>query len=135
MPEETRRLNPAGMPDASKAGYAQITVSRPGPLAFVSGQVAWKADSSAVPATIGEQTKIVIENLSAALAAIEAVPSDILQMRIYATELTDETQTIVMSQLSAFLDGALPALTAVAVTALAAPDLKIEIEMTVQLPG
>lgn len=134
MTQEIRRLNPAGLPDASQLGYAQITVSRPGPLAFVSGQVASSADGDPVPSTLADQTTLVIKNLETALNSINAKPADILQMRIYVLELNDETLGAVMGQIIAFLDGALPAITGLAVSALAAPDLQIEIEMTVQLP-
>lgn len=134
MAQDILRLNPAGLPDAAQLGYAQITVSRPGPLAFVSGQVAWSPDNGPVPTALADQTALVIQNLKTALDSINASPADILQMRIYALELTDETMAIVMGQITAFLDGTLPAITGVAVSALAGPDLQLEIEMTVQMP-
>lgn len=129
------RLNPAGLPDASGLGYAQITVAQPGALAFVSGQVALSAHGEPTPPTLTGQTEMVISNLKAALGSLGATPSDILQMRIYVLDLDDEALGIIMGQITAFLNGALPALTGVAVAALAAPDLLIETEMTVQMPG
>ncbi|MBU1337077.1 MAG: RidA family protein [Devosia sp.] len=128
------RINPTTLPDAASAGYAQISVVPPGPLAFVSGQVAWRRMGGAKPGTLSEQTDTVIENLSAALEALAARPSDIVQLRIYLTDLRAETQDIVMGKLAAFLDGTLPSLTGVGVVNLAAPDLQIEIEMVVRIP-
>lgn len=60
------------------------------------------------------------------------MPHDIVQMRIYVTDLTDETLSEAMKQLTVFLNGARPSLTGVGVAKLASPDLQIEIEMVVQ---
>lgn len=135
MPSPITRMNPAALPDASKAGYSQISVVDSARLAFVSGQVAWTVEDSTTPETIGAQTTIVIANLQASLDALGACPHDIVQMRIYAVNLTPETQDIAMGQIGAFLNGAQPSLTGIGVSALAGPDLKIEIEMVVQVPA
>ncbi|WP_170766579.1 RidA family protein [Ruegeria lacuscaerulensis] len=129
------RMNPATLPDASKVGYSQISIANPGHLAFVSGQVAWDAAGSAVPATLEAQTKQVVANLSSALLAIDAGPRDIVQMRIYMTEMNDETIGIAMSQITSFLNGEKPSLTGIGVAALAGPDLQIEVEMVVRIPA
>lgn len=135
MPSALTRMNPDTLPDAGKVGYSQISITNPGRLAFVSGQVAWNTDGSAVPDTLEDQTKKIIENLGAALKAIDASTHDIVQMRVYVTELNDETMAVAMTQLSAFLDGVRPSLTGIGVAALAGPDLQIEIEMVVQVPA
>ncbi|WP_305984229.1 RidA family protein [Roseibium sp. MMSF_3544] len=126
------RLNPNSLPDAGKVGYSQISVAEAGRLAFVSGQVAWRADGGDVPASLVEQTEIVIENLRHALTEIGSTPEDIVHMRIYVTDLTPQSQEAVMPLILDFLAGALPSLTGIGVAALAAPDLKIEVEMVVQ---
>lgn len=135
MSAAIQRLNPRTLPDTSNIGYSQISIAGPGRLAFVSGQVAWRAEGGEVPGPLAAQTAVVIENLQAALSALDARPQQIVQMRVYLTELTSETQEVVMSQLVRLLDGARPSLTGVAVAALAAPDLQIEVEMVVQLPA
>ncbi|MCR8548004.1 RidA family protein [Salipiger sp. P9] len=129
------RMNPPTLPDAGRAGYSQISVAPPGRLAFVSGQVAWRRDGGAVPGTLAEQTRVVIENLGHALAALEAGPEQIVQMRAYTTDLSPETLELVMTRLGAFLAGARPSLTGVGVRSLAAPDLLLEVEMVVSVPG
>lgn len=129
------RMNPKTLPDAGKVGYSQISIAQPGRLAFVSGQVAWPAEGGAVPASLAEQTAIVVGNLKSALDALEATPDDILQMRIYATDLQPKAQETAMTQIMRFLDGAQPSMTGVGVAALAAPDLQIEVEMVVQVPA
>lgn len=127
------RMNPPVLPDAGKVGYSQISIAYPGPLAFVSGQVAWRAGGAPAPATLAEQTTIVIENLQGALNALRATTDDIIQMRIYMTDLRNETQEIAMGELMRFLDGAQPSLTGIGVAALAGADLQIEVEMVVQV--
>ena len=127
------RMNPPALPDAGNVGYSQISIAHPAPLAFVSGQVAWRADGAATPASLAEQTAIVVENLQGALDALRASSDDIVQMRIYLTDLRPETQEIAMAEILRFLDGAQPSLTGVGVTALAGPDLQIEVEMVVQV--
>ena len=127
------RMNPTALPDAGNVGYSQISIAHQAPLAFVSGQVAWRADGTAAPASLAEQTAIVVENLKGALDALQASSDDIVQMRIYMTDLTPETQEIAMTQIMRFLDGAQPSLTGVGVSALAGPDLQIEVEMVVQV--
>lgn len=133
MSANITRMNPETLPDAGNAGYSQISIVEPSRLAFVSGQVAWAREGGAAPGTLAEQTAIVIENLRGALKALDAGPHDIVQMRIYVTDLRSETQEIAMGQIAAFLDGAQPSLTGIGVTALAAPDLQIEVEMVVQV--
>jgi len=127
------RLNPSSLPDAGKVGYSQISVADG--FAFVSGQVSWRAKEGAVPGSLSEQTAIVVQNLDGALSALKTTPDHIVQMRIYMTDLNDETQQIAMTKILRFLNGAQPSLTAVGVAALAAPDLQIEVEMIVRVPG
>ncbi len=128
------RMNPDVLPDAGKVGYSQISIPAPGRLAFVSGQVAWRAGGGTVPDTLSGQTAVTIDNLRSALSVLGCRPEDIVQMRIYLTDLQPETQDIVMSQIKEFLNGSQPSLTGVGVSALATPELQIEIEMVVRVP-
>ncbi|KIC49303.1 RidA family protein [Tateyamaria sp. ANG-S1] len=129
------RLNPDTLPDPSDLGYSQISIAGPGRLAFVSGQVALSTDGSDAPSSLDGQVAKVIENLKHALAALSAKPQDIVQMRIYMTDLDDEAMSVAMPPLTAFLQGARPSVTGIGVAALAMPGLKIEVEMVVHLPA
>lgn len=128
------RMNPPSLPDAGRIGYSQISIAPEGRLAFVSGQVAWRRDGEPTPPTLGEQTRIVIENLRAALDALGATPADIVLLRAYLTDLRPATQETVMAVLLPFLNGAQPSITGIGVAALATPELQLEIEMTVRVP-
>lgn len=134
MQTSLQRMNPAALPNTSNLGYSQISIANAGILAFVSGQVAQAADGSAVPEGLEAQTKQVIANLTEALKALEASPQNIVQMRIYVTDLNEDAMNILMPPIIAFLNGGEPSLTGIGVAALAGPDLKVEIEMIVQLP-
>ncbi|KZL16157.1 RutC family protein YjgH [Pseudovibrio axinellae] len=134
MSSSLKRMNPQSLPDAGKLGYSQISIADPSRLAFVSGQVAWRAEGGTAPRTLEEQTAVVIENLKGALTATETSSQDIVQMRVYMTDLHAESMEVAMTQVMAFLDGAQPSLTGVGVAALAAPELQIEIEIVIQLP-
>ena len=135
MPDAITRLNPASLPGSTEMGYSQISIVAPGPMAYVSGQVAWHADGRPVPDGLAEQMDLACANARAALTALGAGPQDIALLRCYVTDLTPERLGQLMPGLLSFLDGAEPSLTGVGVAALAAPDLQVEIEMTVRLPG
>ena len=126
---------PATLPNTQNLGYSQISIVNPGTLAFVSGQVALAADGSGAPEGLEAQTKQVTINLTEALRAVKASPQNIVQLRIYVTDLDEDALGVVMPPIIAFLNGAEPSITGIGVAALAGPDLKIEIEMIVQLPA
>jgi enamine deaminase RidA (YjgF/YER057c/UK114 family) len=115
-------------------GYSQISIVEPGRMAYVSGQVAWRPDGEPAPAYLAEQTKIAVANAKAALDALGAAPADIVIARCFMTDLTPERLEQAFPPLLELFDGAQPCITGVGVAALAAPDLQIEIELTVRLP-
>lgn len=103
-------------------------------LAFISGQVAARSDSSPAPAGHAAQADLVVANARIALAAVGAAPQDIVMARVYVVGLTPEVMEAAMPRLFALFDGAQPSLTGVGVAALAAPDLLLEVEWVVRLP-
>lgn len=134
MAQTLHRLNPPTLPDAGALGYSQISVMEPGRLAFISGQVAWRAGGERTPEALDEQARLVCANAKAALDAIGAAPQDIVMVRVYMTDMTPERIDEVMPHLTAFFQGAQPSLTGIGVAALAGPDLQMEMEMIARLP-
>ncbi len=134
MAQTLQRLNPASMPDAGQMGYSQITTVEPGRLAFISGQVAWRADGATPPDSLEEQTRLVCANAKTALEAIGASTQDLAMVRVYMTDLTPERLEAAFPIVVEWFDGAAPSLTGVGVAALAGVGLQIEMEMTVRLP-
>lgn len=127
-------LNPEGAPDASALGYSQVSVVESGRLAFVSGQVAWTKPFEPAPESLEDQVALVVKNADAILAGLEASKKDIAMVRVYVTDLNQERLGILFPLLVDWFDGATPSLTGVGVNSLAAPDLQLEMEMTVRVP-
>lgn len=134
MTHPITRLNPPSLPDAGEAGYSQISIVEPGRLAFISGQVAWRANGEPVPTTLAGQAELVVGNARAALTAIGAAPKDLVMVRVYLVNLTPERLDVLWPHMHALFDGAQPSLTGLGVAGLAAPDLQLEIELVVRLP-
>jgi len=104
-------------------------------MAYVSGQVAWRPNGEPVPSDLVEQMNIVAANAKAALDALGASPEDIVLARCFMTDLTPDRLNQIFPPLLAMFNGAKPCITGVGVAALAAPDLQVELELTVRLPG
>ncbi len=134
MTDSIVRLNPSTMPDAGKVGYSQISIVKPGRMAYVSGQVAWRPNGEAVPDSLSGQMSLVSANAKAALVAIGATAQDIVMARVYVVNLTPERLEEVMPPFLATFDGAQPCVTGVGVQALASPELQVEMELVVRLP-
>ncbi|WP_422377602.1 RidA family protein [Roseibium sp.] len=135
MTQSIQRMNPPSLPDASTIGYSQISVVESGRLAYVSGQVALRPDGTPPPADLGGQARIVAANAKAALEALGATPEDIAIARCFVTDLTPERLEEGFTPILDLFAGAQPCVTGVGVAALAAPDLQIELELTVRLPN
>jgi enamine deaminase RidA (YjgF/YER057c/UK114 family) len=134
FPLKIARINPTEMPNAESIGYSQISVVEPGRMAYISGQVAVSPDGGPVPTSLSDQMKVVAGNARAALHALRASPQDIVIARCLVTDLTPERLEEVMPPLLELFDGAKPSLTGFGVAALAAPELQVELELTVRLP-
>lgn len=134
MTQAITRMNPPSLPNAAELGYSQISIVEPGRMAYVSGQVALRPDGEPVPDDLTEQARIVAANAKAALDALGATPKDIVIARCFMTDLNPATLEEALPPLLEMFDGAQPCITGVGVAALAAPDLKIELELTVRLP-
>lgn len=135
MTQTIVRMNPSSLPNAGEIGYSQISIVEPGRMAYVSGQVAWRPNGEPVPADLIEQMKIVAANAKAALDALGATPEDIVIARCFMTDLTPERLNQIFPPLLEMFNGAKPCITGVGVAALAAPDLQVELELTVRLPA
>jgi enamine deaminase RidA (YjgF/YER057c/UK114 family) len=129
------RLNPSTLPNAGEIGYSQISIVEPGRMAYVSGQVAWLPNGEPVPENLAEQMKIVSQNVKAALDAISATPHDIVLARIYVVNLTPERLEELMPPFLATFNGTQPCVTGIGVSALAEPDLQVEMELVIRLPN
>lgn len=104
---------------------------RLGNFLFTAGAVGTDVNGN-VPKDIREQTRNTFENLRAVLTAAGSGLNNVLKATVY---LTDMREFAAMNEVyRSFFSGDLPARTTVGVTALARPELRIEIEMVAHIP-
>jgi len=125
-------INPSGLHPAP--GFSHITVSQPGTVAYIAGQVALAPDFSVVGGNdLGEQTKAAMQNVGLALQEIGASWDDVVRRTIYTVYPTEyEVITAAIEEVQG--NQRHPAQTIIGITGLAVPGLLIEIEVTVRLP-
>jgi len=128
------KIDPPGL--APGPGYSHVVVAgAPGRLVAVSGQIALDAEGELVgPGDLAAQTRQVLANLHAALAAVGADWHHIIKIGYY---LTDVTQVAVMRAARDQIvpAGFAPASTLVEVSRLVRGDLLVEIDALAVLPG
>jgi 2-iminobutanoate/2-iminopropanoate deaminase len=98
-----------------------------GNLLFVSGCAPTDATGQLVGGDdVLAQTRQVLDNLGATLAAAGLGPADVLKVTVYLTDIDDRPRINPLRQ--AFFGAARPASTLVEVSRLAIPGMKVEIE-------
>ncbi|MBT0670741.1 RidA family protein [Novosphingobium profundi] len=128
----TTRINPSELYDSLAFGFSHATLQDGGKTLHLAGQVAWDSACNVVGGDdLGAQTRQVLANLKAVLAAAGATPADILRLRTYVVNHSPDKLGIVLPEVGAFFEGAEPAPnTFIGVAALAMPEFLIEIEAT-----
>jgi 2-iminobutanoate/2-iminopropanoate deaminase len=123
---EKQQVNPWSWQD--QFGFSQAwRVDGAASVVFVSGQGALSADGTIVGAGDFEaQTRQVFENLSTVLEQAGGALGSIVKLTVYLTEIANVRD---FGRIKAeYLPGPQPASTAVGVTALALPEMMIEVE-------
>ncbi len=80
------RVNPPELPRPSGFSHAVVAT---GKLVFLAGQTAQDAAGEIVGDTVVEQFQQALSNLLIALRAAGGRPDQLVQVRVYATDLTD----------------------------------------------
>ncbi|MEU7380538.1 MULTISPECIES: RidA family protein [unclassified Streptomyces] len=100
---------------------------RIGDLIMVSGMTARGQDRETVLGeTSYEQAKVVFQKIRDLVEAAGAVMDDVVKMTIYVTDISDNAE--VWKARQEFFSGDFPACTLVEVSALAKPEILLEIE-------
>ena len=130
-------VNPKELGAAPKFYSHAVTVSGPGKLIHVSGQVSWGPDGELVGAgDMRAQCQQVFKNLTNVLRAAGAGWSDIIKMNSYMVNLNADNVAAFRETRSAYLKpGQMPASTLVGVTSLVQPELLLEVEVLAAVDG
>ena len=124
-----RHIQPQGLFESQRMGFTQVVTSPPGTLISISGQVGWDENLKVPGPDLASQGKKALENLTIALEAAGATPSDLLSLRIYIKDYEPANIGELGPLLPEFFGDAPPcAQTLIGVQSLAAPELRIEIE-------
>lgn len=126
-------LNPSDLPNWSES-FSQVVVVRTGTTRtiYVSGQVSVDAAHNVVGhGNLSQQAQMALENLSKALAAAGATPSDVVRLGIYVKDYKPEQAAVISRVLrNTFVVERMPTSTWLGVSSLALDELLIEIEAT-----
>ncbi|AVT37287.1 RidA family protein [Plantactinospora sp. BB1] len=124
-------VNPEGLPTVDL--YRQVSVATGSKLVFLAGQVAVDADGATVG--IGDYAAQVEQcylNVATALSAVDASFDNVAKLTVYVVDWTADKMPLLMegiSRAAAKLGIApVPPLTGLGVSALAGPDLLVEVE-------
>lgn len=123
-------LNPETLFNSTQYGFSQITISTPGKLVFISGQVAWGENEHIIGGNdLEKQTRKALDNLKIAVESVGGTMENIMMLRIYKVDFQQEDGPIITSVLKEnFGDRNPPASTWVSVKGLANEGFMIEIE-------
>jgi enamine deaminase RidA (YjgF/YER057c/UK114 family) len=106
-------------------------VTKAGNLVWVSGTVGIAADGS-IPVDVVAQFELAVANMDAALKAVGAGADHVVKVTVYLTDVDDRAKINPARQ--RYFGAHRPASTLVEVSALALPELKVEIEAQAVLP-
>jgi len=121
----------AGLP-APLSHYTDAV--RFGNMLFVSGLTAHDASGKIVGGVdAAAQTRQILLNLKLVLDAAGATMADVLKVTVFLTDINDRAAINPVRQ--EFFGSARPASTLIEVSRLALPEMKVEIEAVVGLPG
>ncbi len=127
MTDRLQFINPPGW--AAAKGYSNGVLVR-GPTLYVAGQIGWNEQQQFETDDLGEQLAKALDNVLAVVRAAGGVPSDVVKMTIYVTDLEAyraSTRAIGAAWRERF-GKHFPAMALVAVSGLLEPRARVEIE-------
>lgn len=120
-----------GLPEAISH---YVDAVRFGDLVFISGLTGFDENLTLVGGDdVAEQTRQVFRSLKLILDEVGATYADVLRVNVFLTDINDRAAVNEVRQ--EFFKDAYPASTLIGVNALVLPEIKVEIEAVVGLPG
>lgn len=123
-----RRAIGSGSPFEEKGGYSRALVD--GDWVFVSGTSGYDRAIEGFAPDAPTQARTALRTIESALASAGATFADVVQVRVYVAEREDVTP--VVGLLGPIFSDPRPTNTTI-VCGFAAPEMKVEIEMTARL--
>ena len=118
-------INPPALPKPNGYSYA---VKKSGTPLFISGQVAFDGAGKLVGANdAAAQTEQVFANLKTVVEAAGGTLDDVVKITIFVTDASYRP-AVAAARLKLFKEGAYPASSYLVVSALALPELLVEVE-------
>jgi enamine deaminase RidA (YjgF/YER057c/UK114 family) len=128
-------LNPPSLYDPSPNSYSQVAIVPAGSrLAFISGQGGDNPDGSFAP-DFRVQAEAAFRNLGLALEAVGAKTTDVAKITAMIVGHDSQKLSIMQAAQRTLLGAHHPAATLMPVPCLALPDMLIEVEAVVVVPG
>ena len=123
-----KRWNPEGL--GQPVGYSQVvTIEGKGKMVLLGGKAGLTADGH-IPETLAEQSKLTWENVDLALKAAGATRKDVVEIQIYIVDLANIDPNPAYQDVRDFFPvGHKPVSMVIGVSALAIPELKMEINV------
>ena len=129
MTREDRRqaLTPEGVPEPIKGYYSNCIRVTSGPLLFIAGQIPIDNDGNHVGGDdVVEQARQVFRNIEAILTGVGGSLADLVKVTVYLTDIAAMGKIAPLREELFRKDG--PVSACVQVSALASPEIQIEIE-------
>jgi 2-iminobutanoate/2-iminopropanoate deaminase len=125
---EIKRWNPEGL--GQPVGYSQVvTIEGSGKMVLLGGKAGLTADEH-IPETLAEQSKLTWENIDLALKAAGARRQDVVELQIFIVDLANIDPSPAYQDVRDFFPaGHKPVSMVIGVSALAIPELKMEINV------
>ena len=123
-----KRWNPEGL--GQPVGYSQVvTIEGQGKMVLLGGKAGLTADGF-IPETLAEQSKLTWENIDLALQAAGASREDVVEIQIFIVDLANiDPEPAYQDVRNFFPAGHKPVSMVIGVSALAIPELKLEINV------
>lgn len=125
---EIKRWNPEGL--SQPDGYSQlVTIEGKGKMVLLGGKAGLRPDGS-IPETLAEQSELTWNNIDLALKAAGATREDVVEIEIYIVDLANiDPEPAYQDVRDFFPAGHKPVSMVIGVSALAIPELKLEINV------
>ncbi|MGB3634718.1 MAG: RidA family protein [Rubrobacteraceae bacterium] len=126
-------INPEGLPKVDT--HRQVSFATGSRLVFMTGQVAWDAEGGTVgEGDLAAQVEQCYLNVATALAEVGASFDDVAKLTLYIVDFTPDQMSVLGEGIARAAEklGTIPTppITGIGVSALASPELLVEVEAT-----